>query len=104
MAPAIALQRVDLPAPFSPTKRMHLAGIEIEIDVFDGVHAAIDLAAVDDAQHRLAADCRTSADGLGGVVISSRSCTRLRLSSSTRPLPFETITKPCDVSRAAVMP
>ena len=37
-------------------QRMHFAGIKIEIDVFDGVHAAIDLAAADDAQHRLA--CR----------------------------------------------
>ena len=35
-------------------QRMDLAGKEIEIDAFDGVHAAIDLAAVDDAQHRLA--------------------------------------------------
>jgi hypothetical protein len=31
---------------------MHFAGIEIEIDVFDGVDAAVDLAARDDAQHR----------------------------------------------------
>ena len=35
-------------------QRVHLAGVEVEIDPLDGMHAAIDLAAVGDAEHRLA--------------------------------------------------
>ena len=34
-------------------QRMDLAGIEVEIDRFDGVHAAINFVAADDLQHRL---------------------------------------------------
>ena len=45
---------------------VNLAGIEIEIDVFDGMHAAIDLAAVHDAKHRLLVDGSNPGDGLGG--------------------------------------
>jgi hypothetical protein len=32
-----------------------LAGVEVEADALDGVHTAIDLAAVDDLEHRFAA-------------------------------------------------
>ena len=32
---------------------MYFAGVEVKIDRFDGVHAAINLVAADDLQHRL---------------------------------------------------
>ena len=82
---------------------VNLAGIKIEIDVFDGMHAAIDLAAVHDAKHRLLADGSKPGDGLGGGYhfVHARPPDR---SSRTRPLPLETITRPCAVSQAAVTP
>jgi len=34
-------------------ERMHLAGVEVEIDAFDGMHAAVDFAAPADIENRL---------------------------------------------------
>ena len=50
--------RLTLPSA-AQRQRVHLAGIEIEIDPLDGVDTAIDLGAVADPQHRLAG-CRLS--------------------------------------------
>src|SRR6185437_6732937 len=84
-------------------QRMDFAAIEVEIDGFDGVHAAVNLVAADDPQHRLRG--RRWRRGRW-------SPRRQRLahappperSSNTRPLPLDTITRPCAVSHAAVMP
>ena len=59
-------------------QRVDLAGMEIEIDVLDGVHAAIDLAAVDDAQHRLAVPAERLGDVPPARRSASRSCSCLR--------------------------
>ena len=86
-------------------QRVHLAGVEVEIDAFDGVHAAVDLAAVADAEHRLA---RVSAGVTWRRAIPKTAILFIAAApawcSSTRPLPFDTMTRPCAVSIAAVMP
>ena len=68
---------------------MDLAGIEIEIDAFDGVNAAIDLAAVDDPQHGLAVVRRGSPAFLAAMQLRSSQISRLK---SRRPAPRAAIT------------
>src|SRR5882757_9419393 len=104
MAPAIALQRVDLNGAGKSTlcagdrlaegrlagtvladQRVHLAGVEIEVDVLDGMHTAVDLAAMDDVQHRLLGRDRCRY-GSGQHLVHVRPPER---SSSTWPLPLE---------------
>src|SRR5205823_15086115 len=83
-------------------QRVDLAGIEVEIDSFDGMNAAVDLAAADDAQHGLAArgsGARRLAVQRGGVVHA-----RPPGSSSRRFAPRAAITTPCGVAQAPVMP
>src|SRR3984885_3752483 len=92
-----------LAGPVLADQCMYLSGTKLEIDVIDGMDAAIDFAAVGHPQHRAPGGGRLRG-GLPRQLFDIAHGFAPDVSSNAHPCPLETMTRPCAVSQAAVTP